>query len=285
MKTFHCLMMSLCLLTCAKAQDDLFSRPIVVPTPGPSEFNVRANVVYRETEEARLLADIYTPISAKSVLPGVIFIHGGPVPEDPSTSLKDSGAFRSYGALATDAGLAGVVFNHRLHSIDHFRTANADVQAAVSFVRTNGERYGIDRNRLCVWIFSGGGAFVTPFLSEQPEWLKCIVLYYAVLEPSFWKDIGLNGAGEQLADFNPLSALEAKSAWDPALFVAEAGEDNATLNRGLRAFLGTALENGWRVEYWNHPTGPHAFDILKDDQRSKDIIGRTMDFLRLSLSR
>jgi hypothetical protein len=33
----------------------------------------------------------------------------------------------------------------------------------------------------------------------------------------------------------------------------------------------------------NHPTGRHGFDILDDDARSREIIARTLDFLKARL--
>jgi hypothetical protein len=34
------------------------------------------------------------------------------------------------------------------------------------------------------------------------------------------------------------------------------------------------------IELLNHPTGEHAFDVRNDDARSREIIGRTLEFIR-----
>lgn len=272
----------LCLISTAKAKDEFFTRPIVVPTPRPSEFKVRRDLVYLDTAEGRTLADIFLPSSSDKKQAAVIFVHGGPIPKNLPTA-KNWQFFQSYGSLVTSAGLAGVVFNHRFNSLNDLQTATSDIKAAVDFVRANSEKYSIDKDRICLWFFSGGGSFVAPFLSERPNWLKCMVIYYGVLGPEVWENTGEKVSDTQRTGLDPFPLLESKSDWDPAFFIAEAGEDDAALNAGLQRFFQTAIKNGWKIEYWNHPTGPHGFDLDKDDQRSRDIILRTVDFLRVQL--
>jgi hypothetical protein len=51
---------------------------------------------------------------------------------------------------------------------------------------------------------------------------------------------------------------------------------NATIDR----FVHAALERGVALDLLNHPQGRHSFDILDDDDRSKQIIQDTLAFLR-----
>lgn len=44
-----------------------------------------------------------------------------------------------------------------------------------------------------------------------------------------------------------------------------------------------SLLGGAPLELLNHPKGRHAFDILDDDDRSREIIARTFDFLKTHL--
>ena len=37
------------------------------------------------------------------------------------------------------------------------------------------------------------------------------------------------------------------------------------------------------LDLLDHPEGRHGFDILDDDDRSREIVGRTFDFLRRRL--
>jgi dienelactone hydrolase len=146
-------------------------------------------------------------------------------------------------------------------------------------VRTNAEKYSIDKDNICLWFYSGAGSFVAPLLSKQPEWLKCMVIYYSIMGPDVWRNLGENIPITQVQGLDPLPLLQMKTDWNTDFFIAQAGLDNSIINDGLQKFSQTAMKNGWQVEYWNHATGPHGFDVDKNDQRSKDIIHRTIDFL------
>lgn len=281
---FFIIMLIFCFNSEAMAQEDILLKPVVVPVPGSGEYKVHRNIKYRDTASGRTLADIFVPDAEGAVHPAVIFIHGGPIP-DKSVSAKDWGIYQSYGPLVTGAGLAGIVFNHRFNGLNDFKTPADDIRALVDFIRANAEKYSIDKDRICLWFFSGGGSFIGRFLSEQPEWLKCIVIYYGVVDHTAWKEMtGAELTQSQQADLNPVPVLESKPDRDPAFFIAEAGKDSPMINAGLKRFTEAAVKNGWKVEFWNHPEGPHTFDVLKDDKRSHEIILRTIDFLKTQLN-
>jgi len=71
---------------------------------------------------------------------------------------------------------------------------------------------------------------------------------------------------------------DARSA--PPVLVARAGLDNPWLNGGADRFVQAAMARGATLDLLNHPEGRHGFDILDDDARSKQIIRRTLEFLR-----
>jgi acetyl esterase/lipase len=62
--------------------------------------------------------------------------------------------------------------------------------------------------------------------------------------------------------------------------VARAGLDSPWLNAGLDRFVERALAAGATIDLLNHPHGRHAFDVLDDDPRSRQIIRRTLAFLQ-----
>jgi hypothetical protein len=62
--------------------------------------------------------------------------------------------------------------------------------------------------------------------------------------------------------------------------VLHAGGDDPWLNGTIDRFIQKGLAEGATLDLLNHSTGRHSFDILDDDVRSKQIIGRTIDFLR-----
>jgi hypothetical protein len=61
--------------------------------------------------------------------------------------------------------------------------------------------------------------------------------------------------------------------------------DNPTLNREVDAFIAKALSLNETIEVMNHPVGRHAFDMLDDDDRSREIIARTIEFIQTQTSK
>src|SRR5690554_1824059 len=55
------LLPALMLCSLANAQDDIRSKPLVLPTPSDSHYTVERNVVYRDSEGGRTLADMFLP--------------------------------------------------------------------------------------------------------------------------------------------------------------------------------------------------------------------------------
>lgn len=259
----------------ANGQDDIRRKPLVLPTPSDSQYTVERNVVYRDSEEGRTLADVFLPSDSDGKHPLSIFVHGG-------GGSKDLGQMQSFAAHAAAKGMAAMAFTYRLDSL---QLAASDTQAAVDFIRNAADEYSIDKDRICLWFFSTGGNFLAPFLAEQPEWLKCTVLYYGAMGPDVFRAMGAQVSEADGSGLEPLPLLANSSDWKPAMFIAEAGTDHEALNAALRHFAQSAASEGWPVEYWNHPAGPHAFDILQDDQRSRAIIQRSLDFAKDNLQK
>ncbi|MGP0074234.1 MAG: hypothetical protein ACLPWF_20160 [Bryobacteraceae bacterium] len=52
------------------------------------------------------------------------------------------------------------------------------------------------------------------------------------------------------------------------------------MNEGIDRFISHALAANLPITLVNHPTGPHAFDILDDSETSREIIRQILEFLR-----
>lgn len=259
------------------AQEDPRTKPVVVPIPDASQYRVTRDIEYLKTDDSRTLADVFVPAQANEKRPVLVFLHGG-------GGSKDLGQFQSLGALAADAGLAAMAFSYRFGGVDSFQLAAADAQAAVEYIRQNANDYSIDKDRVCLWLVSSGGVVLAPLLAEQPAWLKCVVIHYGAMGPESYRAMGAEVSKTQAQGLDPLPLLEADTRWKPALFIAEAGADHAGLNTVLRQFAETAANNAWPLAYWNHPTGPHGFDVLTEDARSRQIIRRSVAFVKAHLA-
>jgi dienelactone hydrolase len=76
--------------------------------------------------------------------------------------------------------------------------------------------------------------------------------------------------------FSPAAHL-ATAAGLP-VFVARGGRDSAMINNSIDAFVREALTANVSLDLANHSGGQHGFDVLDDDERSREIIGRAFAF-------
>jgi acetyl esterase/lipase len=85
---------------------------------------------------------------------------------------------------------------------------------------------------------------------------------------------------ETVREFSALTYLREYGDGLPPTLVAKAGRDNALLNESIDRYVEEARKLGARVELQEHPEGRHGFDTLNDDDRSREIIRRTLAFVR-----
>jgi len=254
---------------------------VVLRVPGMDATEVRRDVVYRTVAGQPLHMDVYSPAGPPRTRPAVVLVHGGPIPR---TGAKNMGVFTSYGELLAASGFVAVTFDHRFLAPDRLSDAREDVAEAMGHVRSEAARLAIDPDRLALWAFSGGGPFLAAPLRERPAWLRAVVAYYAILDlreppPGVDDVIG----PERRREFSAVESLGQDTRTAPPLLVARAGLDDPWLNDGIDRFVRAALAESATLDLLTHPDGRHAFDILDDDARSRQIIRRTLAFLRDSL--
>jgi len=263
---------------------------VVVRVPGMDRAEVRRDVTYRELEGTRMTMDLYLPArppssAAEGRAPVVLLIHGGPVPPAVQDRVKNMGVFVSYGELLAASGMAAVAFNHLHHGWHDLAESADNVAAVVAWLRAEAEALRLDPDRLCLWAFSGGGPQLAPPLTAPDPAVRCLVGYYPLLDLRI--DLGPVAAliaeipAAVMTRFSPAACLAlAPPRPRPPLLLARAGRDRPIINDGLDGFVQAALAAGVELELLNHASGQHGFDVLDDDERSRAIIRRTLDFIR-----
>lgn len=261
---------------------------VVVSLPGMDRVQVRRDVVYKNAGAARLAADVYRPADAADAerAPAVVLLHGGPIAE--GLTPKDWGVFRSIGELVAASGLAAVAFNHRFHGPQLLAEAAADVRDLLRHLRENAAGLGVDGERLGLWAFSGGGPFLSTALREGPAQVRAIVAYYALMDLQQRPPGVAPGSPGDLPDelrraYSPLHHMATGGRRFAPMLLARAGMDHPWLNGTIDRFCAQALDRNAPIEIHNHPKGRHGFDILDDDERSSEILLRTLEFLKSRL--
>lgn len=227
-------------------------KAVALQIPGMHLAKVRRNLVYRPY----LRLDVYRPAAARGALPAVLFLHGTARDDSP----KDSGQLVGWGQLAAASGLVGVALNHMQDP--------AEAAAAIRYVRRNAARLGIDGSRLCVVGYSAGVQSAMLTALAPANRVRCAVAYYGPLDT-------------KLRDVSPRTYLRRDS---PPILVAMAARDNPALNNSMYRFLVTARRLHARVELVIHATGGHGFDVSSGDRRAREIVRRTLAFLRAHLA-
>ena len=122
-------------------------------------------------EDLRL--DLYRPADVQRALPGVVVIHGG---SWQTGSRKDLPALNRY--LASRGYLVAAV-SYRLSPRFRFPAARDDVAAAISFLKRNAGRFGLDPGRLALVGRSAGGqlALVAAYTLRDAA-IKGVVSFY-----------------------------------------------------------------------------------------------------------
>ncbi|HUS09124.1 MAG TPA: alpha/beta hydrolase [Pyrinomonadaceae bacterium] len=262
---------------------EIASKRIVYNVPLMKRVSVRKNLTYKRVNGAELKLDVYSLAAMRrGRRPAVIFIHGGRIPPNLLTTPKEWGAFVSFGQLVAASGFVGVTFNHRFYAWESLVDSQNDLMDLIAYVRAHADEFGVDGNRIVLWAVSAGGIFLSQPLRDRPPYIKCLVGYYAELDLRNERaSAPTSVSDETLRDFSPAYHLSKGSRGVPPIFIARAGLDDTTLNAGLDRFVQVALSSNVTLDLANHATGHHGFDVEDDDERSREILKRTIEFIKL----
>ena len=263
---------------------DLVMKPVVYSLPGMDKVTVKSDLKYTTTGNPHLLMDVYTPpgLQKGARRPAVLFIHGSAGAE---ARAKDWGIYVTWGRLVAAGGLVGVTFTHRLGFPKPLLSeAAADVESAVNYLRANADALGVDRDRICLAAYSGGGPLLSAAVRERPAYVRCLVSFYAFLDVRQSESHRPHETAETLERFSPLAQLSGGADGLAPLFVARAGLDQIpTLNDSIDRFVREAVTKNAALTVYNHPRGVHGFDNQTPDARSREIVRAALDFMRTHL--
>jgi acetyl esterase/lipase len=262
---------------------DLVMKPVVYSAPGMDKVTVKSDLKYTTTDNPHLRMDVYTPpgLAKGGRRPAVLFIHGSAGAE---ARAKDWGIYTSWGRLVAASGVVGVTFTHRLGYPKPFlNDAAGDVEAAVAYVRAHADSLGVDKDRLCLAAYSGGGPLLSAAMRDRPPYVRCLVSFYAFLDVRQSEMHRPHETPETLERFSPITYLADAGRLAP-MFVARAGLDEIpTMNDSIDRFVREAVKQNAALTVYNHPRGVHGFDNQTDDPRSREIVRAALDFMKTHL--
>lgn len=256
-----------------------YAKRIVYEIDDMYEINPPSVHLYSRRPGRPAVLHVYRPKgSGRTPTRGVVFIHGGPVPLN-CPAPTDWGQYQSWGQLAAANGSVGFTFDHGYTDFNRLEDAARDVESAVSYIRSHAEEFGLDPDRICLWACSGGGPFLSSALRQQPDYVRCIVAYYAYMDLRKKPEIVDVLPNDVVEQYSPAAWITKRR--DPGLpiLVAKAGLDDPILNQAIDRFALQAETAGLAVDIASHEFGHHGFDVNDDDSTSRSIIDRTIEFV------
>lgn len=263
-------------------QDHISKKTVVCRIPGADEVEVSRDVEYHAGDAGALKMDIYHPPDwrREARTPAVVIVAGFPDPgfeTKVGCKFKEMGSTVSWARLMAASGLAAIAYTNREPA--------TDVHAVLRYVRQHAGELGIEADRIGLWAGSGNvPVALSVLMREGVGRLRCAVLCYG-----YTLDVGgadaVAGAAKAWGFANPCAGKSvADLPQELPLFVARAGRDEIPrLNETLDRFLSEALTHNLPLTLVNHPTAPHAFDVLDDSETTREIIAQMLAFMRLHL--
>ena len=123
-------------------------------TAVPDNVTLHANVVYAQSGDRRLLADIAVPKNVDGPKPSIVVVHGG------GWLNGYKSKFRALTLALAARGYVTASIEYRLGYEAKFPAGIQDCNAAVRFLRANAAKYGIDPDRISAVGGSAGGHLV-----------------------------------------------------------------------------------------------------------------------------
>jgi acetyl esterase/lipase len=257
--------------------------PVVYKVPGMDKVKVVQNLMYTKSDDRNVLMDVYLPpdIALSEKRPAVIFIHGGAKTE---YTPKDWGIYTTWGRLIAASGFVGVTFTHRLEYPNRSLENGArDLRAAIDYVRSNADKYDVDKDRLCLISFSASGPMLSLAMRGDTPYVRCLVGFYSFMDIQ-QSDYRKTETAENLKAFSPITYLQSDVSKLPPMFIARAGHDEVpTMDDSIDLFVREALAKNIALTLMNHPQGVHGFDNQNDDERSREIIRGAIAFMQIHL--
>jgi dipeptidyl aminopeptidase/acylaminoacyl peptidase len=243
------------------------------------KVTVTKDIIYKTADSKNLLMDIYRAenLNENEKLPVVIFVHG----EGPEVFIKDAkewGVYSSYGKLLASKGFVAVTFNHRYAAgnFEKIKDVSTDVTDAADYIKNNAVQLSIDPEKICVWAFSLGGIYASLFLKDKERQIKCLVSYYGLLDLY----TRVNERDSVYEAFTPYQyLLNAKSNNTSILIVKAANDKIKGVNQSIDYFIKAAKRYNIKYDYIVHNTGGHSFDLLNDNNETREVIEKTLRYI------
>lgn len=249
------IMMGRATIAAAASAVALFTSPLraqevrfFFPT-APGSFVVTRDVQYGTLDTATLRMDVYRPANVSAPAPALIFFNQAVGPQ------RANDFYVGWARAAASKGLVAIVPD--LHGGEQ---SAQDFQRLITHLSERAGNYGIDRDAIAVYAGSGNVFTAFPIVEDPKQTMvKAAAMFY--------------GTGPVKEFRRDLPVLYVRAGLDrPAV--------NGTATSGITALAAVAIAQNAPITVLNHPIGHHAFEMIDDDAATRDVIERTIDFVK-----
>jgi len=223
---------------------------LVQPLPADPSISALHDVNYRTVDRRTLKFDLYRPTgyAPSAPLRLAIFLNGTGNPE-----MRGWGQYTGWGRLVTTVGLAGVVFDTHPDGIGE------DLDSLMEYLREHRSDLHVDPDSTVLFACSANARAGLPIVMDKRRtYLKAAVIYY--------------GAG-------PVEQFRL----DLPVFYVRAGLDGVGMNREIDQLVSRAVAANAPLTFVNFGAGHHGFDLVDDNDISREIIAQSLEFMRSRL--
>lgn len=256
---------------------------IVYKVPGMENVIIKRDIEYFAEQGTSLTVDMYYPPGFKfeSNLPAVVDVFGysnEAAIKLGGGRLKDWSWPQSWGKLIAASGMAAL-----LYETD---SPERDLNILLQFLQDRADEFCIDRNQLGIYSCSANvPTALVNCMDETKKYFRCAAFYYGYLLMTDQENIPeIESLSKKLGFSTPRLNAELELRDDLPLLIVRAGLDNVPhLNSTIDHFMSEAVNQNLQITFINYAEGQHGFDAYDDNDQSREIIKKTIDFWKFHL--
>jgi len=259
------------------------SKPVVLySVPGMDKVIIKKEIPYTDPLDSNRTIDIYYPPKFKfdKRLPTVLVVCGfnRQAMRRLGRSITEDSWYISWGKLIAASGMAAI-----LYETDN---PEKDLKAISNYIQNYGDNHKIDTSNIGIYACSGHVPLAISYaLNDSSKIFKCAVLYYGLILTADFNHISsIDSMAKKYGFANPRLGPVQKWRVDlPILFVRAGLETTPNLNDAFGHFYNKAITQNLPIIVINYSKGVHGFEALNDNDETREIIKRTIDFWKFQL--
>ena len=210
------------------------------PAPPASAIAVSKDQAY-----GTLQMDVYRPANAAGkTLPVLVFFNIA------SGAQRSNFFYKPWAEIAASRDLVAILPDLRDDSFEK------DFDALIAHLTANASSLGIDRDRIALYAGSGNVSRALPLVQNPKQTVvRAAVMYYG---------------SAQVSEFRR----------DLPILMVRAGLDRPPVNRAIADLATLAANQNAPLTLLNYAGGHHAFEIVDDEDATRDVIDTTIEFVK-----